>query len=51
MRKMFGIWVQYLHKALKKLAGEKDLASNQQLITGRLEIYYDARCKFLGILV
>ena len=30
------ICLQYLHKALKKLAGDKDLASTQ-LISGRLE--------------
>jgi hypothetical protein len=29
------VWLQYLHKALKKLNGDKDLASNHQLLPGR----------------
>jgi hypothetical protein len=31
--------VQYLHKALKKLSGEKDLALNQQLASGSSKSY------------
>nr|BAC06830.1 MADS-box protein PpMADS2 [Physcomitrium patens] len=34
--------LEYLHKALKKLAGEKDLVSNQQLLSGSKSSSYEA---------
>nr|ADB81901.1 MIKC* MADS-box transcription factor [Funaria hygrometrica] len=34
--------LEYLHKALKKLAGEKDIVSNQQLLSGSKSSSYEA---------